>query len=64
MTKDFWRGFTSVISLFPEEDGRDKILPPVRVLSDAEAYQADADAIRSDWEAVGKDMISAAKRFE
>ena len=50
--KDFLRGVTSVINLFPPD--RDVTLLPTH---------SDTDAIKSDWEKVGKDMQSAADKY-
>jgi len=56
LLKDFFDGAASVLDLSP--------LPrrSRRVLSDEEAWQADADAIAGDWQRVGDDLRRAARR--
>jgi len=50
--KDFLRGVTSVINLFPLD--RDVTLLPNHSVT---------DAIKSDWEKVGKDMLFSANKY-
>jgi hypothetical protein len=38
--------------------------PPVKILSEQECYEKDCESLRGDWEAVGRDLEGAIKRFE
>jgi hypothetical protein len=37
---------------------------PIKIPSEQEGYEKDCESLRGDWEAVGKDLERAIKRFE
>lgn len=67
MTKDFWRGFSSVLDLFPSTQERDNFVYEklrFKLLSDEEAFKSDTNAIKGDWEAVGKVILNVSKDID
>jgi hypothetical protein len=53
---NFWKGVASIFDIYPST--------PVRRLSQQKPEEADYEAIKSDWEAVGQDMRNAMGDFD
>lgn len=64
MLRDFLRGFGSAIDLFGASFQLSIKADEIRDQKPGDGFRKDAEALRSDWDAVGRDMRMAFERVQ